>query len=244
MRILWVSMAFAATLAADPALTVYNQNFAIVRETVPLDLKTGVNSIEFTGVTSQLEPESVLLRDPQNGQNILILEQSYRADPCPLKHCCSKTKARSSTSRFATATALRSYAARLSVLETYLEIRSNLASAMLLPRNACPLHYLSLKLMASCASICRERLSSLFLRGRRNTIEARAYLATTKQSRWTCRRRAFFIPHVASTGPPTTTLCKGQTCARCRRLGDADNSSGKRFDNANVKLMAGDVRKF
>ena len=79
------SMAFAATLAADPALTVYNQNFAIVREMVPLDLKTGVNSIEFTGVTSQLEPESVLLRDPQNGQNILILEQSYRADPVSIE---------------------------------------------------------------------------------------------------------------------------------------------------------------
>ena len=68
MRTLLVLLgAFLAVMrmtAAQPALTVYNQNFAIVRETVPLQLKPGVNSVEFTGVTSQIEPESVLLRDP------------------------------------------------------------------------------------------------------------------------------------------------------------------------------------
>ena len=26
---------------ADPALTIYNQNFAVIRETLPLDLKSG-----------------------------------------------------------------------------------------------------------------------------------------------------------------------------------------------------------
>lgn len=71
----------AAALAADPALTVYNQSFAIIREIVPLDLKPGINSIEFSGVTSQLEPASVLLRDPASRQNIVVLEQGYRADP-------------------------------------------------------------------------------------------------------------------------------------------------------------------
>jgi hypothetical protein len=30
---------------ADPALTIYNQNFAVIRETVPLDLKSGNNSV-------------------------------------------------------------------------------------------------------------------------------------------------------------------------------------------------------
>lgn len=79
MSILWASVAMTT------ALTVYNQNFAIVRETVPLDLKPGVNRVEFSGVTSQLEPESVLLRDPANGANsVVILEQSYRADPVSL----------------------------------------------------------------------------------------------------------------------------------------------------------------
>lgn len=45
MRIVCASLTLSALFAADPALTVYNQNFAIVRETVTLDLKPGVNPV-------------------------------------------------------------------------------------------------------------------------------------------------------------------------------------------------------
>ena len=56
----------AATLAAfaQPALTIYNQNFAVVRDTVPLDLKSGANDVRYAGATAQVEPDSVILRDP------------------------------------------------------------------------------------------------------------------------------------------------------------------------------------
>ena len=67
--------------AADPALTLYNQRFAVVRETMPLVLKKGVNQVQFTGTTAQLEPESVMLRDPSGKVALAILEQNYRADP-------------------------------------------------------------------------------------------------------------------------------------------------------------------
>jgi len=77
---------FAVTcFAADPALTVYNQQFAVVRETIPLDLKQGLNQIQFTGTTAQLEPESVMLRDPSGQRVLRILEQNYRADPVSLE---------------------------------------------------------------------------------------------------------------------------------------------------------------
>ena len=75
----------AVCLAADPALTVYNQQFAVVRETIPLDLKQGLNQIQFTGTTAQLEPESVMLRDPSGQRVLRILEQNYRADPVSLE---------------------------------------------------------------------------------------------------------------------------------------------------------------
>jgi hypothetical protein len=68
-------------LAADPALTIYNQNFAVVREILPLDLKAGNNTLSFSGVTAQLEPDSVILRDPTGGRPVVILEQNYRNDP-------------------------------------------------------------------------------------------------------------------------------------------------------------------
>lgn len=66
---------------AEPAITVYNQNFAVVRDTVPLDLKGGTNEVQFTEVTYQLEPDSVILRDPAGKHRLQILEQNYRNDP-------------------------------------------------------------------------------------------------------------------------------------------------------------------
>ncbi len=68
------------SLSGQPALTVYNQNFAVVRERVPLDLKAGENAVTFVGATLQLEPDSVVLRDPAGKVSLRILEQSYRAD--------------------------------------------------------------------------------------------------------------------------------------------------------------------
>jgi hypothetical protein len=67
--------------AADPQLTIYNQNFAVVRVLIPLDLKPGENRIQFTDTTAYLEPESVILRDPTGTRTLQILEQNYRADP-------------------------------------------------------------------------------------------------------------------------------------------------------------------
>ena len=73
---------FAALDAtAQPALTIYNQNFAVVRDSVPLDLKSGVNEVRFSGATAQLEPDSVILRDPLGKRALQILEQNYRNDP-------------------------------------------------------------------------------------------------------------------------------------------------------------------
>ena len=48
--------AYVTALAwgADPALTVYNQNFAVIRETLPLDLKAGNNTVRFSGATAQI----------------------------------------------------------------------------------------------------------------------------------------------------------------------------------------------
>ncbi len=68
-------------MAADPALTIYNQDFAVVRETLPLDLEAGSNAVRFSGATAHLEPDSVILRDPTGKHALVILEQNYRADP-------------------------------------------------------------------------------------------------------------------------------------------------------------------
>lgn len=62
------------------ALTIYNQSFAVVRQTLPLDLKSGTNQLEITDITAHLEPDSVILRDLKSGRDLRILEQNYRSD--------------------------------------------------------------------------------------------------------------------------------------------------------------------
>jgi hypothetical protein len=70
----------AADSSNQPALTIYNQNFFVAREYVPLDLRPGVNHAQFAGIASHLEPDSVILRDPA-GRSLQVLEQNYRNDP-------------------------------------------------------------------------------------------------------------------------------------------------------------------
>lgn len=73
-------LAAAAAPAQGPALTIYNQDFAVVRDRVVLDLKQGENAVQFVGVTTHLEPDSIVLRDPKAQVQFSILEQNYRAD--------------------------------------------------------------------------------------------------------------------------------------------------------------------
>jgi hypothetical protein len=71
--------------AADPgvALTIYNQDFAVARAVIPLDLHAGVNDVSTSEVTTELEPDSVILRDPAARSSappsFRILEQNYDA---------------------------------------------------------------------------------------------------------------------------------------------------------------------
>ncbi|NQT21549.1 MAG: hypothetical protein HQ592_17725, partial [Planctomycetes bacterium] len=67
--------------AAGPSLTIYNQDFAVVRDTVELDLEQGINKVAFAETTAFLEPDSVILRDPAGKWALQVLEQNYRADP-------------------------------------------------------------------------------------------------------------------------------------------------------------------
>src|SRR6266404_753292 len=68
-------------VAADLALTIYNQNFAVVRDKVALDLARGTNQVRFAEATAFVEPSSVILRDPSSRHQFQVLEQNYRGDP-------------------------------------------------------------------------------------------------------------------------------------------------------------------
>ena len=69
-----------STAGSQPALTIYNQNFFVAREYLPLDLKPGINHVDYAGIAAHVEPDSVILRDP-SGRALQVLEQNYRNDP-------------------------------------------------------------------------------------------------------------------------------------------------------------------
>src|SRR3989304_10454286 len=69
-----VSVVFGAAAWAESSLTIYNQNFAVVRESLALNLQRGTNEVSVTQITAHLEPDSVILRDPQGKRALQILE--------------------------------------------------------------------------------------------------------------------------------------------------------------------------
>ena len=61
------------------SITVYNQNFGLVREIRTLDLRSGQLSLEYGDVASAIQPETVHIR-PLRGGPLAVLEQNYQYD--------------------------------------------------------------------------------------------------------------------------------------------------------------------
>jgi hypothetical protein len=70
-----------SVLNAQTQLTVYNQNFAVVKERRTMSLARGESEVRVSDITAHLEPDSVVLRDLSRPDSIRILEQNYESDP-------------------------------------------------------------------------------------------------------------------------------------------------------------------
>jgi len=72
---------FRSTAADRDAvmITVYNQNFGLVREVRDLEIGRGPISLEFGDVASSIQPETVYLRALDGGR-LTVLEQNYQYD--------------------------------------------------------------------------------------------------------------------------------------------------------------------
>lgn len=81
MRSLLIAVLGIGVATAQTQLTIYNQNFATVKQERTLKLQRGENEIRVTDITAHLEPESVMLRDLRRPDAIQILEQNYEGDP-------------------------------------------------------------------------------------------------------------------------------------------------------------------
>lgn len=55
------------------AISVYNDNLALVKDTRKVSLKEGLNSVAFVGVAQQMKPETAIV----NAQGLRVLEQNF-----------------------------------------------------------------------------------------------------------------------------------------------------------------------
>ena len=62
------------------AVTVYNQNFGVVRDTRRLKLARGRVELSFKDVSANIQPETVRLHSLTRGAEFEVLEQNYRYD--------------------------------------------------------------------------------------------------------------------------------------------------------------------
>jgi len=64
----------------DIALTIYNNNLALVKEVRRIQLQKGTSDIEFTDVAAQIDPTSVFFSSRTAPDQVTILEQNYEYD--------------------------------------------------------------------------------------------------------------------------------------------------------------------
>ena len=71
---------FLASFCYSASVTIYNDNFALIRDTKEFDIKTGQQTIEMDDVASKVDPTSVLPKFLSDSNKITILEQNYDFD--------------------------------------------------------------------------------------------------------------------------------------------------------------------
>ena len=223
-----------------PVLTIYNQSFAVVRESVPMDLQPGVNTVSFSGITSHLEPDSVMLRDPQNQRSLQILEQNYRNDPVSQElllsayegqtidfimpngdHRKGKIVRSGYVPRYTRYDGGGVAGSQQPIIEMDGELRFGLPGQPLFPS-------------ITSDSILKPALNWQIETDKPGRFEAELSYVTSGL-RW----EADYNLVANSTGPADP---KGDTADLVGWV-TLENFSGKTFDNARLKLIAGDVQK-
>jgi hypothetical protein len=86
-----VVLSAGAAMAAEPAkstpgeqkslhITIYNQDFGLVKDVRELSLPTGVQNLWFEGVAAQIDPTSVSIRSLTAADKLSVLEQNFEYD--------------------------------------------------------------------------------------------------------------------------------------------------------------------
>lgn len=77
---LFLFLSGGETSAQQIAITIYNQDLALVKDARTLDFVKGKNEIKFTDVAARIDPTSVHFKALDYTEKVMILEQNYQFD--------------------------------------------------------------------------------------------------------------------------------------------------------------------
>lgn len=62
------------------SVTIYNSNVGLVKDTRLIDLKSGIHELKFMDVAAKIDPTTVHIKSLLNGSSLNVLEQNYEYD--------------------------------------------------------------------------------------------------------------------------------------------------------------------
>ena len=84
--LLSIQIGFATPLTSnlkdqqDVAVTIYNSNVGLVKDTRLIDFKPGIHELKFMDVAAKIDPTTVHIKSLINGSSLNVLEQNYEYD--------------------------------------------------------------------------------------------------------------------------------------------------------------------
>src|SRR5512136_529265 len=84
--IITIQISYAAPLTStlkdqeNVSVTIYNSNIGLVKDTRLIDLKSGVLELKFMDVAAKIDPTTVHIKSLLNGASLNVLEQNYEYD--------------------------------------------------------------------------------------------------------------------------------------------------------------------
>ncbi len=209
-------------------LTIYSDNFAVVKDTRRMEFKEGLNTVEFPDVAAAIDPTTVSFRCPDSPKMVSIVEQSYRYDfvssEVLLGHYIDK-EVTITVKGSGSATPKRLTGRLLAISGNDLILKSEINNIEIISRNI--LEEITLQ------PLPEKLITKPTLIWLANSQEQGTCLCTTTYTTEQIKWQADYL----------AILNADETRLDFTGWVTIDNKSGADFKDATIKLVAGDVRK-
>ena len=231
----WVAIAAAAPAAAQSlpdstaadrtgvSVTVYNVNLALVRETRSLSLdRAGTGTLRFMDVPARINPRTVHLKSLGTGPELTVREQNYEFDLISPEKLLEKYVGR-----------------EVEIVEQADDLTTRSSKATLLSTNGGPVYRIGDRIVIG-------QTGKVTLPDLPKDLVARPTLVWTLDAPKTGKQEveaSYLTDGMNWSADYVAVVDADDKLADLTGWVTVDNRSGAGFENANLKLVAGDVRR-